>query len=62
MGAQIHHEIKKDKDEVVFVIVEGVPVVEGANPSGLASQDAMGSVVPAGSSQGAPPLAEEMAR
>jgi len=56
MGAQIKHELKKDKDEIVFVVVEGVPVVEGQvgtyNPPGLAGQDA---------ARGAPPT-EEMER
>jgi len=47
MGAQIKHEIKKDKDGIVFVVVEGVPVMDGqaaigAPPGSLAAQDEMG--------------------
>ena len=53
MGAQIYHEINKDKDEIRFVVVEGVPVVTGTegHPGSLASQDG-----------GAPPKGEEMVR
>ena len=77
MGAQIHHEIEKDRDGVVFVVVEGVPV-DGAPqavapPGSLAAQDHQGQLgaqhqavpvvaVPVGERVGAPPRGEEMAR
>jgi len=51
MGAQIYHEIKKDKDEITFVVVEGVPVGSAYQPP-PATQDGAG----------APPKAEEMER
>eukprot|EP00316_Scyphosphaera_apsteinii_P017809 CAMPEP_0119316028 /NCGR_PEP_ID=MMETSP1333-20130426/38171_1 /TAXON_ID=418940 /ORGANISM="Scyphosphaera apsteinii, Strain RCC1455" /LENGTH=192 /DNA_ID=CAMNT_0007321559 /DNA_START=216 /DNA_END=794 /DNA_ORIENTATION=+ len=60
MGAQIHHEIKKDKDGVVFVVVEGVPVVTPNNVS-LAAQDGAVPVVQA-VPVGAPPKGAEMER
>jgi len=31
MGAQIHHEIKKDKDQVTYIVAEGVPVGQPAH-------------------------------
>lgn len=50
MGAQVKHEIDKDRDGVVFVVVEGVPVLDGhaavvgAPPGSLAAQDQMGAI------------------
>jgi hypothetical protein len=52
MGAQIYHEINKDKDEIVYIVVEGVPV---AGPgAGLAAQD--GAAVPQVAVVPPPPL------
>ena len=48
--AQIYHEIKKDKDEIVYIVVQGVPVVQGAGL--MAGQE----------NRGAPPVTDEMAR
>jgi len=77
MGAQISHEIKKDAHEIVYVVVEGVPVgaQPGAVPGSLAAQDQMGGpapvAVPVGGhipvavpvgQPGAPPKSEEMER
>lgn len=49
MGAQVHHEIKKDSTDagIVFVVVEGVPVgdpVRVTSGGGLAAQDSMGEI------------------
>ena len=33
MGAQVHHEIKNDKDGIKFAVAEGIPVVTGAPES-----------------------------
>ena len=34
MGAQVHHEIKKDADGIKYAVAEGVPVVQGSAPPG----------------------------
>ena len=78
MGAQVYHEINKDKDGVVFVVVEGTPV--GSDPRSLAAKDQMGQPVAiavatpvtsppvviaqpvASGPGGAPPTAESMQR
>jgi len=43
MGAQIYHEIKKDKDEIQFVVVQGVVVEQPQNPSQNPNQSMIAS-------------------
>ena len=41
MGAQVHHEIKKDADGIKYVVAQGVPVVQGHNPAGAPESEEM---------------------
>ena len=66
MGAQIHHEMKKDANGVVFTpVVEGVPVANAVvvrGGAGLAAHDAQAAASGAGKPGGGAPGNGQMQR